>query len=258
MGTTDLSEAGQILETLLQLENGEKRRVLMRFFKTGKGEYGYGDRFLGITVPQVRAVVRCVPAGLPFTELDRLIYSEWHEARLCGFLLLVREMKAALPKRNTDTKAKAARRSELAAYYLENARQADNWDLVDLSCEYILGSWLLHPLPEGTMPSRDILDRLAGSDNLWEQRISIVSTLAFIRAGEFDDTLRISSRLLSHPHDLIHKAVGWMLRETGKRDPGILRGYLDENFSSMSRTTLRYAIEKMDAGERQYWLDRKA
>lgn len=249
-----MTKAEDIIEALKDQENDAQRSVLMRFFKTGKGEYGEGDNFLGLKVPQTRAVVKAARLDVPLEEIEILLHSDWHEVRLAGFLLLVEEMKAATPRRRDSPTLHAGRRLELSDFFLRNARRANNWDLVDLSCEYILGVHLLHPLHDGTMPPRDILDHLASSDNLWEQRIAIVSTLALIRAEQYDDTLRIATKLITHPHDLIHKAVGWMLREVGKRDIECLRSYLRTNHRLMSRTTLRYAIEKMDAAERAYWM----
>lgn len=248
--------AQDIIETLSSMRDDRQRDVLCRFFKTGKGEYGEGDRFLGLKVPQTRSVVKEARGKVSLEEIEKLLYSEWHEVRLCGFLLVVEEMRAALPRRREPLTTGAARRLELAEFFLKHARRANNWDLVDLSCEYILGWWILYPLPDGTMPEREILDRLAESSDLWEQRIAMVTTLEFIRAGQMDDTLRIARKLLPHKHDLIHKAVGWALREVGKRDIDTLRNFLDEHCRSMSRTTLRYAIERMDATERQYWLKR--
>lgn len=233
----------------------ERQRInLMRFFRTGPGQYGEGDEFLGIKVPFTRKVVKEARLQVPLEEIEQLLYSKWHEVRLCGFLLLAEEMRAALPAKRKDPVGQAVRRKNIAEMYLRNARQANNWDLVDLSCYAILGQWLMHPLADGSMPDRSILDRLAVSDNLWEQRISIVTTLAFIRADELDDTFRISDLLLSHPHDLIHKAVGWMLREAGKRDARRLRLYLKERYASLNRTTLRYAIERFSQTERKAWL----
>ncbi|MDE6377997.1 MAG: DNA alkylation repair protein [Duncaniella sp.] len=248
--------ADDIIATLVSMKDDKQREILSRFFKTGKGQYGEGDRFLGLKVPQTREVVKAARRQVSLEEIARLLQSEWHEVRLCGFLLLVEEMKSALPRRREAPTVRADRRRELADFYLAHARQANNWDLVDLSCEKILGSWLLHPCADGSMPSRDILDRLAESPDLWEQRIAIVTTLELIRAREFDDTLRIARKLLSHPHDLIHKAVGWALRELGKRDIDLLRNFLDINYHSLPRTTLRYAIERMDPAERHSWLNR--
>lgn len=268
-------KANDIIDTMTEMRNEAQRLVLTRFFKTGKGEYGEGDAFLGLKVPQTRAIVKEVRGDISLNEIETLLYSEWHEVRLCGFLLIVDKMKKALPGKRLNALMQNAnpeswtaqqmeqathlayQRQQLAGFYLKHARQANNWDLVDLSCEFVIGLWMLYPNADGTMPDRSILDRLAESDNLWEQRISIVSTFTLIRARQFDDTIRIATKLLHHPHDLIHKAVGWMLREVGKRDIDVLRDYLSNHAMAMPRTTLRYAIEKMDEGERKYWMGRK-
>lgn len=246
--------AEDIEAALMQHENEEQRRNLCRFFKTGTGQYGEGDMFLGLKVPQTREIVRFAKRQVSFEEIEKLLYSQWHEVRLCGFLLLVEEMKKALPRKKDARTAGAERRRQIVDFYLRHARRANNWDLVDLSCPYILGEYLLYPLACGDMPSAGILDRLAESDNLWEQRIAIVSTLRLIRACRFDETLRISEKLLSHPHDLIHKSIGWMLREMGKRDADLLRSFLSDHYDHLPRTTLRYAIEKFTPEERTSWL----
>jgi len=248
----NITTANEIIELMLSMRNEEQARTLMRFFKTGKGQYGEGDKFLGLKVPQTRAVVREAKHSVPLCEIEKLVYSEWHEVRLCGFLILVDEMKAAMP--TARKVGDAVRRRELKDFYLRHARQVNNWDLVDLTCQYILGFWLLCPEENGQVPPRDTLYQLVKSDNLWEQRIAIVSTLALIRNGEFSDTMRLSTILLSHRHDLIHKAVGWMLREMGKRDMETLRQYLEQHVHDMPRTTLRYAIERMETAERMYWM----
>ena len=247
-------QASEIIEAMESMHNEEQRQILMRFFKCGKGQYGEGDQFLGLKVPQTRGVVKAAKGTVGFPEIERLIYCKWHEVRLCGFLLLVEEMQKAVPHGRNE--GNAARRKELAELYLSHARQANNWDLVDLSAPYILGEFLLHPLPDGTMPSRSLLDRLAKSNNLWEQRIAIVSTLQLIRNHQYTDTLRIAEKLLCHPHDLIHKATGWMLREVGKRDMDTLEDFLEAHWTDMPRTTLRYAIERMPEDQRLYWLKR--
>ncbi|MDE7413593.1 MAG: DNA alkylation repair protein [Muribaculaceae bacterium] len=245
------------IENLLIEERDDKQRNnLMRFFKTGKGEYGEGDSFLGLKVPQTRAIVKEAKLRIDMQEIEHLLYSKWHEVRLSALLLLVEEMKSNLPKRKDSEetlKIKFTRRKEIATFYLRHARQANNWDLVDLSCEYVLGVYLRLSDKE----DYEILYSLAKSENLWEQRIAIVTTLEFIRNGIFNPTLQISDLLLNHHHDLIHKAIGWMLREIGKRDKDILLDYLERNFARMPRTTLRYAIEKFPAPERQHWLNRK-
>ena len=247
-------KASDILATLLAMGDDVQRDNLMRFFKTGKGEYGEGDKFIGIKVPDTRIVVKEAKLCVPLEEIEVLLDSEWHEARLCGFLLLVEEMKAALPKARQMPTVKAERREEIAQFYLRHAHKANNWDLVDMSCPKILGPWLLYPKADGSMPDRQVLYRLAASSNLWEQRIAMVTCWMLIRADQYDDTLRLATILLPHPHDLIHKAVGWMLREVGKRDMPTLEDYLDAHASEMHRTTLRYAIEKMPENKRQSYL----
>lgn len=245
------------IERALEAQENEKQRDhLMRFFKTGKGQYGEGDRFLGLKVPQVRDVVKSVRLKVSPEEIEKLLYSPWHEVRLCGFLLLVEEMKVNMPKKRDSADVsgrKESNRKRLAYFYLRHARQANNWDLVDLSCEFVLGPYIRL----SREPDFEILYRLAGSDDLWEQRIAIVSTLDFIRNGIFEPTFHVCEMLLSHPHDLIHKATGWMLRETGKRDKSILEAFLEKHYRQMARTTLRYAIEKMPEAQRQFWLKRE-
>ena len=167
-------------------------------------------------------------------------------------------MNSAIPKRVEPPTAHADRRKEIVDFYLAHARNANNWDLVDNSCPTIVGKFLLSPLPDGSFPSHGILDSLAASDNLWEQRIAIVSNWQLIHAGQYDDILRIADKLINHRHDLIHKAIGWMLREVGKSDIEVLREFLDSRAPYLPRTTLRYAIERMDESERQYWLKYKA
>lgn len=238
--------AEEIISVLEEQRDEVQRNNLMRFFKTGKGDYGEGDEFIGLKVPQTREIVKASKGMVPLHEIEKLLDSRWHEARLCGFLLLVEEMRKALPKRDSNP---AGQREEIARFYLHHARQANNWDLVDMSCPKIIGYWLLY-----SDADRNILDTLAESDNLWEQRIAIVSTWMLIRNRQYDDALRIAEKLLCHQHDLIHKATGWMLREVGKHDIGLLRDFLATHYPHLHRTTLRYAIEKMDEYERKQWL----
>ncbi|MDE6718202.1 MAG: DNA alkylation repair protein [Muribaculaceae bacterium] len=247
--------ATEIETRLLKMQDEKQANHLMRFFKTGKGEYGEGDRFLGIKVPRTREIVKEAKFLVPLNEIEKLLDSPWHEVRLTGFLLLVEEMKAQLPKKKDSVlslRAKGEKRKEIAEFYLRHARKANNWDLVDLSCEFILGPYIRF----ADYVPLDFLYSMAKSDNLWEQRISIVTTLDFIRHDVFSPTLRICDMLMAHQHDLIHKATGWMLREIGKREPDVLIDFLERNYADMPRTTLRYAIEKMDAKERLYWLKR--
>jgi 3-methyladenine DNA glycosylase AlkD len=229
-----------ILQELLSVANPEKAAFLQRFFKTGKGQYAEGDVMLGIVVPLTRDIVKKCPK-LPFNEIQMLIDSEYHEARLAGFLFLVKQFK----------KAKAAEQKEIFDFYLKNARKANNWDLVDVTCRDVIGLYLLDN-EEG----RGVLYQLAESDNLWEQRIAIVSTWMFIKHKQFDDTLAIAEKLLNHRHDLMHKAVGWMLREVGKKDREVLVDFLEKHYKKMPRTALRYAIEHFSPEERAYFMKR--
>lgn len=261
MNNDPCTDAQQIIDVMLQMRDEEQSRILSRFFKTGKGQYGEGDRFLGIKVPQTRMVVKLVQLPVALNEIDKLLDSEWHEVRLCGLLLLVRMMQQAVPQKSDASilmlQKKALRRQELVQYYIRRAERANNWDLVDLSAPYILGAWMLYPGEDGQPVGRDVLMQLASDSCLWKQRIAIVSVLMLIRHHQFDETLQLARRLLHHPHDLIQKAVGWMLREMGKRDITLLRDFLQEHSTSMPRTSLRYAIEKMDPGERRYWMKRR-
>lgn len=249
-----LCKAAEVIGELTSLANASQASLLSRFFKTGKGEYGEGDVFLGLKVPQTRSIARKYRLLLDLEEIKVLIYNEYHEVRLCGFMLLVFEMESATPKGGKDNPVRSETRNRIANFYLENARQANNWDLVDLSCYKVLGPWLLNMGRMDDIPSYDALLDLTKSENLWEQRIAVVSTMAFLRKGYLLPTLHICEILLSHKHDLMHKAVGWLLREAGKKDEQALLTFLDKHHSKMSRTTLRYAIEKLPEDLRQHYL----
>lgn len=228
----------------------------MRFFKTAPGEYGYGDDFLGLKVPQTREIVKMVSTDFPLMEIPELLMSRWHEVRLCGLLIMVEKFGKLAVKRLEQDDEAIQKRDEIVAMYLKYAGQANNWDLVDLSAPKILGHWLLLPTRLGD--KQEILDRQAYSSNLWRQRISIVCTWKTSQQGDPSWCLRYAEIHLRHPHDLMHKAVGWMLREMGKRvSMDLLREFLHEHMHEMSRTTLRYAIEKMPADERLLWLSTK-
>lgn len=211
-------------------------RALQWFFKTGPGEYGEGDVFIGVKVPGIRAVARQYRA-MPLRTVSALLASRIHEERLLALLGLVDQFQRTDP----------ARRGGLYRFYLAHTARINNWDLVDLSAPGIVGGWLFDR-------PRAQLDRLARSRSLWERRIAIVATLTFIRAGQFGDTLRIADRLATDPHDLIHKATGWMLREVGKRDQAVLEAYLRPRCRTLPRTTLRYAIERFPEPLRQKYL----
>ena len=239
---------------MVSLRNEEQRRVLMGFFKTGPGEYGYGDEFLGLKVPQTREVVKNIWKDLPLSEVPELLMSKWHEVRLCGLLILVAKFEKLATKRLLHDAEAIKKRDEILAMYLQYAERANNWDLVDLSAPKILGASLLSP-QKGEDWKRLVLDELAASDNLWKQRMSIVCTWKTSQMGDPSWCLRYAEIHLHHPHDLMHKAVGWMLREMGKRcSMDLLRDFLRQHAHEMPRTMLRYAIEKMSEEERQYWM----
>ncbi|MBQ8152578.1 MAG: DNA alkylation repair protein [Prevotella sp.] len=242
------------------MQNEEQRRILMGFFKTGPGEYGEGDEFLGLKVPQTREVVKAV-RDTPLSEVPELLMSRWHEVRLCGLLILVDQFEKFATKRLAHDSEAIKKRDEILTLYLRYAEQANNWDLVDLSVPKILGHWLLLPtaLGEGTDDyKRQVVDELAQSDNLWRQRMSMVCTWKTSQQGDASWCLRYAEVHLHHPHDLMHKAVGWMLREMGKRvSMDLLRDFLCQHAHEMPRTALRYAIEKMSDAERKEWMSIK-
>lgn len=221
-----------IIDELQLLSTDEKRNILPRFFKTDKGEYGDGDKFLGVSVPDVRKVAEN-HKNATINELTEMMQSGWHEVRLCSLLIMVEQFK------KTDDEC----RKSIVNFYLSVTNRINNWDLVDLSCPAIIGEYLLNR-------SHDLLYRLAESSLLWENRIAIVSTIIFIRHGQLDDTFNLSTKMMNHPHDLMHKAIGWMLREAGKRDESRLYNYVKTYRLEMPRTMLRYAIEKFDKNVR--------
>ncbi len=252
------SNAQDIIRCMESLGNEAQRLNLMRFFKTGPGQYGEGDEFLGIKVPQTRAVVKQAAQDFPLNDIPTLLLSPWHEVRLCGLLIMVDKFERLSTKRLTDNQEAIRQRDELLTLYLQYAEQANNWDLVDLSAPKILGAWLLLPtmLGDGSEDyKRHVLDDLANSPCLWRQRMSIVCTWKTSQQGDPSWCLRYAEKLINHPHDLMHKAVGWMLREMGKRvSMDLLRDFLRQHIHEMHRTTLRYAIEKMTDQERHYWM----
>lgn len=228
----------QIEEALRQKSIPEKAAILSGFFKTGKGEYGEGDRFLGVTVPEQRIIAKKYWKDLPDQELDIMIKSPFHEVRLTSILILVLKYQKATGK---------AEKKSWVDFYLKNRSWVNNWDLVDSSAHLILGDYLFDK-------DRNILYDLAKSGILWDQRIGIMSTFYFIRKKDFTDTLKIAEILLHHPHDLIHKAVGWMIREVGNRDFETANQFLLKYYQSMPRTMLRYAIEKFDVDAKAFFM----
>lgn len=229
-------EIQQELETYI---DPVKKAYLPNFFKTGKGQYGEGDKFLGIVVPNTRLVAKKHKEE-PLEVVKELMRSEYHECRLCGLLMLVERFK-----RSDETQ-----RKEIYDFYLTQTERINNWDLVDLSASYIVGEYLKDK-------SRKPLYRLADSKLLWDQRIAVVSTHAFIKNNDFADIYALAEKLLLHEHDLMRKAIGWMLREAGKRDKQPLMAFLDKHASVMPRTMLRYAIEKFSEEERKYYMQKK-
>ncbi len=227
-----------IIDELQALSNDEKREVFPRFFKAGKGEYGEGDLFLGVTVPNIRTVAK-QHKDISLDVIRELMLSKWHEVRLCALLIMVEKSK----------KKDETLRKQLFDLYLAMTGRINNWDLVDLSCRFIVGEYLLDK-------SHERLYQLAQSQLLWDNRIAIVSTYAFIRKGQLEDTYALSDLMMHHPHDLIHKAIGWMLREAGKRNPERLYAYVMERRADMPRTMLRYAIEKFSPKERAILMKR--
>ena len=229
---------------------------LSRFFKTGPGQYGEGDKFLGIKVPVTREVVKACWRETSLQDLEACIASEYHEVRLAALLALVEifahakrfPVKPGMTKMTSCPARPGISQQDCVDFYLAHTDRINNWDLVDLSCYPLLGVWLLDK-------DRQLLYDLArNGKTLWEQRIGIVSTMTFIRNGQLKDTFDIADILLHHPHDLIHKAVGWLLREAGKRDKEALVQYLEPRWQTMPRTMLRYAIEKFPEAERQQYL----
>lgn len=232
----------ELVREIRSLKNPEKAKILSGFFKTGKGEYGEGDRFLGITSAEIKEVAGRYWRGSDHSVLQKLLDSEVHEERVLALRMLVRQFESAEKEKN-DRENK-----RIFDFYLKNSKKINNWDLVDLSAPNIVGNHLLGK-------DRKILYVLARSNDLWEKRIAIVSTFSFIRKGEYTDTFRIAEILLADKHDLIHKACGWMLREVGKRiGEKIEEGFLKKYHRKMPRTMLRYAIERFAEDKRKWYL----
>lgn len=228
-------KAKNVIEELLVRSNAEKAKHDQIFFKTAKGEYGEGDVFVGVPVPELRKLAKKYDK-LSMQEIKSLVTNRIHEARFIALILLVARFKKERPEG----------KKKIVELYFSLTPYINNWDLVDVTAPYILGNYLFENVSE-----RTLLYDLVKSDSLWEQRIAIVSTLGLIRNGEFQETLRLSEMLLEHPHDLIHKAVGWMLREVGKRDRSALEKFLQKNAAQMPRTALRYSIEHFEEEERK-------
>lgn len=230
--------AGHVKEELLKYKVQEKAEFLPKFFSAVPGGYGDGDRFIGVTVPNQRKIARKYGKAISLSELKDLLQDPVHECRLTAIFMMVLKFEKA---------SEDSVKEEVVQLYLDNLKYINNWDLVDSSAYKLLGPYLEHR-------DRKMLYELAESPNLWENRIAIISTLHFIRNHDFEDTLKIAVRLLNHPHDLIHKAVGWMLREVGNRNLETELQFLNRHYQRMPRTMLRYAIEKFEPELRKKYL----
>ena len=229
--------AASVVAELKLRQDPKRAAFLQHFFRTGPGKYGEGDRFLGFTVPVQRRIAR-LHSTLPFTEIARLLASRYHEARFVGVVVLVKRFK----------RASAYERQQLADFYLERREALNNWDLIDVSAPHILGEYL------ASRGDTRLLFEMAGSARLWDRRMAILASWAFLRRGDTRVTARLAEQLLGDSHDLIHKAVGWMLRELGKQDETALLAFLDEHARSMPRTMLRYATERLRGPIRRRYL----
>jgi len=239
----DITELRAFNRALTRAVDPKKAAFFPRFFKTGKGEYGEGDVFLGITVPKCRQIATQFRHA-SFPQLQALLNADAHERRLIALLILVQSYQDAIKHKNSKLM------EAIVSFYLKNTKRVNNWDLVDLSSHHILGAFL----ESQEHPPHEILTHLARSRILWERRIAMVSTYAFIRKNKHTEAIRIATMLLGDQHDLMHKASGWMLREIGKRDQNELRKFLDLHARTMPRTMLRYALEKFDDNTRKRYL----
>ena len=228
-----------IVRDFKKVSSKEKADILQRFFKTGKGEYGEGDVFVGVVVPEIRKLCKKYYKEILFDTLDYFLHSEIHEYRLFSLLTLTYKYE----------KTEEKERKKIYEYYIKNIKYINNWDLVDLSAPKIVGGYLKEK-------DRSILYEMIESKNIWEQRVAILSTFTFIRNNDFKEILIFSEKLLDHKHDLIHKALGWMLRELGKRDEKVLKNFLDRYYLKMPRTMLRYSIERLNETEKLRYMSK--
>lgn len=235
-----MATATEVKSALKKLGDPEKAAFFPRFFKSGKGEYGEGDKFLGVTVPKQRAVSKTF-GDLSFAQIKKLLRDPIHECRLTALLILVRQFERCKDELQLR---------KIVKFYLDNLDYVNNWDLVDCSAHKILGEWIVDREDE-----QYILDELAESEHLWRERVSLIACFPLIRRSEFDWILRLADWFLDHEHDLIHKAVGWMLREMGNRDESALHDFLVKHYKVMPRTMLRYSIEKLPETIRKAYLN---
>jgi len=227
---------------LRKYANAKRKESNQWFFKTGKGQYGEGDMFIGVSVPDIRKVAKRF-SGAEFSKIEKSLHSKFHEVRLAGVLVLVEKNRAAMKLGDIGEQRK------ILKLYLKNKKYINSWDIVDLSVAYILGQAILDGLED-----EKILDKLSQSKVMWDRRMSIVATWILIREGKFDMTMRIAKKLLGDEEDLMHKAVGWMLREVWKKNPVLVESFLIGNYDNLPRTTLRYSIERMEEFKRKKFL----
>jgi 3-methyladenine DNA glycosylase AlkD len=250
MGRNDSDRVAALTANFREAADPEKARHLIRFFKTGVGQYGHGDQFLGLPVPLTRSLAKPFMAKLTLSECSSLLDSPWHEIRLAALLIMVDSAKRMAQQRDLP------RLTELVALYDQRLERANNWDLIDLSVYNIMGAYWTCANAKAD-ERRRFLQKWAESGKLWRERASIVATLALIRQGILEETFWLSEYFISHPHDLMHKACGWMLREAGKKNLDALRAFLMVFHKRMPRTALRYAIERMAPFERKKWMEKQ-
>jgi 3-methyladenine DNA glycosylase AlkD len=231
--------ADKIRSELVAIASPEKGKLLQGFFKTGPGQYGEGDIFIGVTMPQIRMVAKKYYLQADLETVAKLVSNPVHEIRMCALIILVYKYP----------KASVANQQKIFDFYLAHTKYINNWDLVDVTCTRIVGAYLLNH-------DRKLLYQLAQSNSLWEKRIAVISTFMFIHYGEYQDSLALAEKLIYEKHDLMHKAVGWMLREVYKREPELICEFLNKYKSTMPRTTLRYAIEKMSKPQQKIFLQK--
>ena len=234
-----MNSAEEVKQAMQKIASPEIAKIMMRFFKTGEGQYGFGDKFIGIKVPLQREISKKFELSL--NEIQKLLESPIHEHRLVALFILIRNYNKL-----RDEKSKKI----IFDFYLKNTKYINNWDLIDLSAERIMGEYLL----EKTAKEKEIIYKFAKSDSIWERRIAMLTTFQFIKEGKYEDSLKIAEILLNDKHDLIHKAVGWMLREIGKRDLKVEEEFLKKHYRKMPRTMLRYAIEKFNPKKREFYM----
>lgn len=234
-----------LISTLHQFSSEYRKKKNEWFFKTGKGEYGEGDVFIGVSMPDIRQVIKPF-MNMSYSEIELLLQSPIHEIRMSGVLLLTENAKKATKKKDK------ASLKQITDFYLKNRKGINNWDLVDVSVYYVLGAAI-----SNNIYTLDLLDKLSSSNSLWDRRMAMVSTWAFIRKSNVIPTIVLAKKLLENKEDLMHKAIGWMLRESWKREPEIIEDFLLENYTQIPRTTLRYSIEKMEESKRKDFLKMK-